>query len=56
MQKFLQWQVIVLLAITVRFGNLAIVAIVAKDTIWAILYGLVAILALLATALLLFGV
>lgn len=56
MQKWLQPQLIFLLFVMVRSGHLAIAAIMAKDTLWAVLYIIIAILALLSAALILFGV
>jgi len=45
---FLQPLIILLLFVVVRSGDLAITSAIARDTIRAILYGLVAILALVA--------
>lgn len=42
---------ILLLFITVRAGDIAISAGIARDTVRAILYGIVAVLALIATVL-----
>lgn len=44
-----------LLYITVRSGDIAISAGIARDTVRAIVYGVVAVLALIATVLLLAG-
>lgn len=55
MQKLLQPQLIVALFVMVRAGDLAIQAAAGRDTLRAIAYGFVAILALLVVILTLFG-
>ena len=55
MHTLIQFQFIVLLFVVVRSGDIAIGAAVARDTIRALVYGLVAILALIAVILVLLG-
>ena len=55
MHTLIQFQFIVLLFVLVRAGDMAIGAAIAKATIRAVLYGLVAALALIAVILTLLG-
>lgn len=55
MQKLLQPLFILVLAVLVRFGDLAIQAAAGRDSLRAIAYGFVAILALLVVVLTVFG-
>ena len=55
MRTFLQFQAIVLAFIAVRSGHLAFQSYVARDTIMVVLYGVVALLALIAAVLSLLG-
>lgn len=56
MRTFLQPTMILILFVLVRAGDLAIGAAMARDTLRAVLYGIVAILALIAVIFVLFGV
>lgn len=55
MRALIQPQNIILLFVFIRAGDIAIVAAVARDTIRAVCYGIVAILALIALILVLLG-
>ena len=55
MSKFLAPLFILVLFVLVRSGDLAISAGIARDTVRAVLYGIVALLALLAVVISLFG-
>jgi len=55
MRTLIQFQTVVLLFIVIRAGDLAIGAAIARDTIRAVCYGIVAILALIAVIIVLLG-
>ena len=55
MSTLLQPQIIVLLFVLVRSFDIAVSSAIARDTIRAIVYGIVAVLAIIASIIILFG-
>ena len=55
MTTLLQPQIIVLLFVLVRSFDIAVSSAIARDTIRAIAYGIVAVLAIIASIIILFG-